>query len=233
MCGTLSRRDLLLVVTGLSAEARLVAGPGIVCLSGTPEALAGRLRALDCSAIRGVVSFGLAGGLTPRLGAGTLVVASAIVAGREHYGCASVTADIRATLIRNAVTAVGGTIAGCDAPVMRSGDKAALYDATEAVAVDTESHLAAAFAALHGVPLLVLRAVADSAGRDLPPLARTAIGPDGRLDVAAIGRELIRHPAQLVALPGTALAAARAMRTLRRVRAVLGPFDRLALGGMR
>ena len=117
---------------------------------------------------------------------------------------------------------VGGLIAGCNAPVMTVLAKAALHSETGAVAVDTESHIAARFAARHGLPFVALRAVCDTAARDLPPLAVSAIGRDGRLDLAAIGRELARRPRQLFQLPGTALATAKAMRSLRRVRRSLG-----------
>ena len=172
------------------------------------------------------MSFGLCGGLDPAAQAGDLVVASEIVDAPRDYPC-----DPRATagLITRIAEAGDarlrihhGTMATSGEPVLTVAEKRRLA-ASGAVAVDTESHLAARFATRHGLPLLILRAVSDTADRPLPPLAVRVIGPDGRLDAGAILTELLHRPGQITLLPGLARDTAKAMKTLHRVRGLLGP----------
>lgn len=212
----------VLVVTGLAAEARLLAGSGALCVSSPPESLGARLDEVAATHphIAAVVSFGLAGGLAPGLAAGTLVVASGVVHGDRTWLCAP---DLLRRWRLDDQPFASGTIAGCDVPLLSAAQKSALHRSSGALAVDTESHLAAAFAARRGLPFGVLRAVSDPAHRDLPPLALAAIGPEGGLRWRAIAREIARNPRQLALLPGTALGTARAMRTLGRVGRFLGP----------
>lgn len=220
----------LLVVTGLRAEARLLEGEGVVCVGAPPLVLRERIEAaLGGRRPGAVVSFGLCGGLAPHLRPGALALPSRVVF--ESGEGWETDAALAARLLRAAsVPFDRGDLLAVDAPVIASRDKLAHHRATGAATVDTESHVAARFAASLGVPFLVLRAVCDEAGRDLPPLALHAVGPDGRLAPRAIAGELLRRPGQLALLPGTALGAARAMRALRRVRSLLGPG--LGLAGL-
>ena len=57
----------VLIVTGLAQEARIAAGPGmtVICSSSDPQQLRALLTVFDPTTIRGVISFGLAGGLDP------------------------------------------------------------------------------------------------------------------------------------------------------------------------
>lgn len=71
--------------------------------------------------------------------------------------------------------ATTGLLAGSDIPLLSAGGKRALHRATGALGIDTEPHVAAAFAAHHNLPFAALRAVCDSAGRDLPPLSWRAL----------------------------------------------------------
>jgi adenosylhomocysteine nucleosidase len=113
-------------------------------------------------------------------------------------------------------------LAGVDAPVVAPAAKRALLRATAAAAVDTESHVAAAIAAAHGVPFAAFRVVADGARRSLPPAAAVALAPDGRIKRAAVLGSVARAPAQLPSLLRTALDARTALRALSRGRRLLG-----------
>ncbi|WP_193227623.1 phosphorylase family protein [Aureimonas psammosilenae] len=215
----------VLIVTGLAAEARLLEGPDTICVSAPPASLTAKIAA--ASAHRrpcALVSFGLAGGLEPGLPAGAIVVASRVIAdGTTWETDSSLSGKLLQKLAGLPLGSSHGAMAACDAPVITAQGKSALHRRTHAIAVDTESHIAARFAAERDLPFAVLRAVCDTAEADLPPLAYRAIDPDGRLDMKAIAEELLRRPGQLVQLPGTALATAKAMRTLSRVRRFLGP----------
>ena len=215
----------VLVVCGLAAEARIAAGEGLTVIAAPPATLEGRLADLGGRDFAAVVSFGLAGGLDPTLGVGDLVVATRVVRGTETATpCDMHVSDkLAGCLAAAGIAARRGSLLAADAPIATTARKRIVATASGAIAVDTESHLAGDFAAHHGLPFATLRVVCDRFSRDLPPLALNAIGPDGQLDFRTIGREVVSRPGQLMLLPGTALATARALLALRRVRRLLGP----------
>jgi adenosylhomocysteine nucleosidase len=97
----------------------------------------------------------------------------------------------------------------------------ALFGACGALALDMESHVVAREARVAGLPFLVLRAVADPAGRDLPPAARVGLDCDGRPQLRRVMGSLLAGPRQLPALIAVARDAARALTALRRAAPVL------------
>ncbi len=95
--------------------------------------------------------------------------------------------------------------------------------ATGAIAVDMESHIAAAVAVRHGLPFAVARVVSDGADRSLPKAAQAGMAADGSMDIAAVLRALARDPRQLPALIRVGREAETAFRALGRGRDLLGP----------
>ncbi|MGB3865539.1 MAG: phosphorylase, partial [Xanthobacteraceae bacterium] len=77
----------VLIVTGLMQEARIAAGPGmtVICSSSNPRQLRSCLAGFDAASVRGVISFGVAGGLDPELESGDVVVANEVTAGRLSW----------------------------------------------------------------------------------------------------------------------------------------------------
>src|SRR5437879_5265453 len=77
----------VLIITGLVQEARIAAGPGmiVICSSSDPQQLRALLATLDSSTFRGVISFGVAGGLDPSLKSGDIVVATEVLAGDTRF----------------------------------------------------------------------------------------------------------------------------------------------------
>jgi hypothetical protein len=113
-------------------------------------------------------------------------------------------------------------VVGSSKAVADVNEKAALYHATGAVAVDMESHVVGRIAAAHRLPFAVLRVIADSAGQQLPPAAVGGMKPDGTPDVAAVLKSLASQPGQLPDLIRTAVAARRAMAGLLRCHRLVG-----------
>jgi adenosylhomocysteine nucleosidase len=211
----------VVAVTGLRVEARLAAGPGVraVAGGGSAPALAAALEQALAQGAGAVMSFGIAGGLAESLACGTWVIARSVVAPAVRWPCDAAWLRILAARLPGALTA---DIAGVDAPIAEPAAKHALQRASGAAAVDTESHIAAALAAAHGVPFAAFRVVADSAGRLLPPAALVALAADGRIRGAAVLGSLARTPAQLPLLVRTAIDTATALRALSRGRRLLG-----------
>ena len=158
----------LLIVTGLYSEARIAAGAGmtVICSSSDPDQLRAQLDTFDHASVRGIISFGIAGGLDPSLRPGDLVVANEVMAADDRWATA---ATLSETLVEGTNIGrrkiVGGTIVGAEEVILHPRDKIQLHKETGATAVDMESHIAAAYAASVGLPFAALRVINDPASR--------------------------------------------------------------------
>ena len=66
-----------------------------------------------------------------------------------------------------------------------------------------------------GIPFAALRVISDPASRALPALAKSAIKPNGDIDLRKVLRGLARNPRTLRALVSTGIDFNRALRSLR------------------
>lgn len=218
-------RHPILAVTGMAAEARLAAGPGVttVMAGGNPARLRSLLRARVQPDCRAVISIGIAGGLDPSLKPGDVIVATGVAAPDRHHAASSIVAHrLAARLSDHPRRVVMADVAGVDSAVVSPHDKRALHSATGALAVDMESHVAAAFATHHGLPFAAVRVVCDPAHRGLPDLVATALRPNGEVSYCGVFRSLWERPVQLFAMPRLARDAAEGFRGLRKCRDLLG-----------
>nr|WP_081077674.1 phosphorylase [Burkholderia stagnalis] len=224
----------VIAVTGMAFEARIARGDGVEAVF---AARADRLeRALTEATARGcagIISFGTAGGLAPDLAPGALVIADAIDGpfGRVQTDAGWSTrlvAALHDTPVWSRVTR--GTMAAVGAPVVSEADKASLYRTKGALAVDMESHIAAAFAAARGVPFAVCRAIVDPAWRTLPRAATAGLRDDGSTAILPILRELLKQPSQLGPLLQVAGDARAARTTLIQARHAFGRAGALRIG---
>jgi adenosylhomocysteine nucleosidase len=214
----------VLIVTGLIQEARIAAGPGmtVICSSSDPQQLRALLTVFDPSTIRGVISFGIAGGLDPTLKSGDVVVATEVLSGDTRWLAGlTLNEELTANVALGRRRVVRGGLAGVEQMIAARAGKAALRSETGAAAVDMESHIAAAYAAEAGLPFAALRVISDPATRALPALVMTAIKPNGDIDLRKVLRGVARNPMTLRALVSTGIDFNRALRSLRGCRAFL------------
>jgi nucleoside phosphorylase len=169
---------------------------------------------------RGIVSFGIAGGLDPSFKTGTIVVARRVISRDATW---STDAAWSAALAEAVPGAIRADIAGSDLPVLTVSAKARLRVESGAAAVDTESHVAARAAAALGVRLAVFRVIADAADQSLPTAALVAVRADGTIDVGAVLRSISRSPGQISQLVRLGFDTRTALRALARGRERLGP----------
>jgi adenosylhomocysteine nucleosidase len=214
----------VLIVTGLVQEARIAAGPGmaVICSSSDPRQLRSLLATLDPTSFRGVISFGVAGGLDPTLKSGDIVVATEVLAGEARWLTElPLNEDQIASVALKRRRVVRGGLAGVEQVIAARAGKAALWSKTGAAAVDMESHIAAAYAAEAGLPFAALRVISDPASRALPALAMSAIKPNGDIDLRKVLRGVARHPSTIRALVSTGIDFNRALKSLRGCRGFL------------
>src|ERR1051325_7688520 len=210
----------VLAVTCLAFESRIADGHGVrVFCASERDGLLARMEAAAAGSCCGIVSFGVAGGLDPALKPGDAVIASSVVTDAARYQT-----DEAWTLALLAALPVSliGDISGADAPVAHASGKLALRQAHRTVAVDTESHFAAAVAARRGVPFVAVRVVLDPAHRSLPPAALVPLRHDGRVDVRAVFGSVRKDLGQVSCLLRIVADASLAWSTLARSRRRLG-----------
>jgi hopanoid-associated phosphorylase len=213
-------RQTVIVVVGLAFEARIAAGAGthVICGGNSHNlaALLGCTIAKDC---RGLISFGFAGGLSPDLPAGTCIVGSDILSGKNRL---MTDRNWSQNLLQAIPNAIYGTIVGASAPVACSEAKRALHAESGAVAVDMESYCVASMALAHDLPFAAIRVITDPAERTLPQVALSAMRPNGTINIAAVIRSLVKRPSELSALLQITIDTLAAYTTLRRARWALG-----------
>jgi adenosylhomocysteine nucleosidase len=213
--------DSVLIVCGLKREAAILKGLGRTTLCGDASTL--RLRLAEAAIVRPslVVSWGLCGGLDPRFRPGDLILGEEVV---SDQGAVRADEAVTASLARRLLGAgarIVERLAASDAPVLSAAAKAELRRSSGAAGVDMESLIAGQFALEQRAPFAMLRAVADPAERDLPPLVLRAVDSDGGVDAAAIIKELIRSPSQFAGLRALAADSRAAFQALKRCRSLL------------
>ena len=208
-------------VTGLAFEARIAADlhTQAICSgdgTGFAESLASTI-AGDCC---GLISFGVAGGLSPGLLSGTCIVGSTIVAEAIEF---PTDRHWSQALLRLIPDAIHGAIAGMPTVAVYPETKRSLHMSTGALAVDNESHVVASVAAARGLPMAAVRVIMDPVTRELPTAALAAVRANGTIDLAALIHSIMRQPDELPALLRTALDAWTGFAALLRCRQLLGP----------
>lgn len=205
------------VITGFAAEAAIARhdpSAAVSCSGGVPFRAMGLAEGMIAAGVRGVVSFGIAGGVAPGLVPGTLILATIVLADGEEF---PVHGPWRDRLAGRLPSALAGSMVGGMDIVATPEAKADLHRSTGALAVDMESAMVALACRHARVPFVVVRAVADGAGRALPPAACLDLGRDGHPRGGAIAQSIFRDPSQIPALVAVALDVRAALRSLGRV----------------
>ncbi|ADP72220.1 hopanoid-associated phosphorylase [Rhodomicrobium vannielii ATCC 17100] len=213
----------VLVATGMDFEARLAEKHGgalAVYGQNRPKLLDG-LHTHARAGVRGLLSFGTAGGLLPALKPGDIVVATAVL---TVDGAFETDARWTQSLLNALPHAYAMPVYGSETPIISAFEKEALASNTGAAAVDMESQVAAAVAAHYALPFAVLRVVIDPADRAVPLSAIAGVREDGTTDAVAVLRSLLRHPRDIPGIIRLAGDSQKAKQALADCRKTLGPL---------
>ncbi len=211
----------VVALVGLTFEARIATGPGVIVICrGTRQGLEQSFDQAVKLGVRGIISFGVAGGLAPHLRPGDTIVASSIGDGLTQRLPDRVWSQTVLKLIPGALHA---PIVGVDTPVTDPAVKQRLHLDTGAVAVDMESHLVSRLGSDHELKFAAIRVVIDPADRRVPKAALAGMRLDGSASVTEMMRELISQPSQIPDLLQIARDAYTARAALSRHRKALGP----------
>jgi len=224
------------VVAALEVEARTLgpavrrqggisslAGGALLAVSGVGSVAAARAaRSLVDAGAAGLMSFGMAGGLDPRLAAGNILLPAEVI---SRDGARFLTAPPWREQLYQAIAGqlpvAAGALLTSAQPIGGAADKTAAFRETGAVAVDMESLAIATVAAAHGLPFVAVRAIVDTAADVLPRAVLTA-SRGGPLRVGRLVAGLAWAPWELAAL----------IRLTRRYRAAIRSLAAVARAGV-
>jgi adenosylhomocysteine nucleosidase len=141
---------------------------------------------------RALLSWGVAGGLSPALLPGDLLLPQCVIGGRQEW---ETDPDLRARLRRvlGGHVLEGGDLYCSRAPVASIEEKKAL-SARGMLAVDMESAAVATVAQRARVPFVAVKAICDPATREIPAVALRLLGHDGSLSWRAMPSLLREGP---------------------------------------
>ena len=177
-------RDVALAVTG----------------DGDRNARVGAAAALRRVRARIVIAIGVAGGLSPELATGELLVAHRVMRENGNAWQAPPPWLAGASRLAGARPAALISVARLAATV---GDKRRLLTLTTErapglmAAVDLESAAFAAAAAARGLPWLILRAISDTAAEELPPILNRCLDEGGAIRRRLLAARLFSQPSTL------------------------------------
>jgi nucleoside phosphorylase len=180
--GRLAGTDVAVAWTGEGAE---LAARGLAAVLGNVP-------------ITRVLGLGVAGGLSPGLEPGDLIVGSRVQQGSQPAAAGDEKWADRAL-------ALGGVLSGTVLTTRRvlctAAEKAAAWTgmlgSTANAVVDLETAVWARVAAEHGVPFLAARAVCDTAREDLPLDLNACLDADGKVNRLKVARRALFQPSAM------------------------------------
>lgn len=140
---------------------------------------------------RALLSWGVAGGLSPALAPGDLLLPLRVIADGEWNTDPELRARLRRVLAGHALE--GGDLFCSPAPVATLNEKNALA-ARGMLAVDMESAAVATAAQRAGIPFVAVKAICDPSTREIPAAALRLLGHDGSLRWCAMPSLLREGP---------------------------------------
>jgi adenosylhomocysteine nucleosidase len=225
------------IIVGVPAEARSLAKHPIIndepvplregvmlCVSGVGPRRAGQAsRRLLEKGATALLSWGSAGGLSPELSPGSLMLPKIIIApDRSVYHADPPWHKNLCNRLKGRVEFHTGPLAESETVVQTPAEKATLFQQTGAVGVDMESAAVAAVAQEARVPFVAVRAVADSTDVALPSSALNAWDEFGRLNFLRLIRGIAARPNEFLPLIRLARDYRAAQRTLALVARLTG-----------
>lgn len=220
------------ILTGLAREANCLPPPSadmfIKCAGASPERAGQLTRELVADGCGALLSFGVAGALSPELSVGDVVLATGVINanGNEIPTTEIWRKRVYEVLSENEGIVWQGLIYGSDDAIRLPSGKADCHQKTGALCVDMETHKMARVAAEAQTPFLAIRVISDDANRVVPSAALGVIGADGKPQISRVLSGLIRHPEQIPALVHLAKDMEVAVSQLRRVSRLAGPLFR-------
>ena len=219
------------LVAALELEARIprrtgtVAAPAVYTSGpGRDRAFAAAKNAIAAGA-GALVSWGLAGALSPAAATGTVLLPATVVNGSGQWRTDDAWRARLSAQLSPSLPVSEGPLYTADHVITRPDAKAELARHSGAVAVDMESSGLARAAAEAALPFIVVRVVADGAADALPDDIESLVTDDGRTRYRGLAG-VFSSPGQIALLLRLARNSGRARAVLRQVIALAADASR-------
>ncbi len=198
--------------------------PIFACAGANSERARRETERLIAEGAEALISFGLAGGLVPRLRPGHIVLAEkTILPGGRAINMDKEWAGRLLNLSAGSGLAIeAGALTGSDRIVPTPEGKRALAARTGALIVDMETHALAEAAEAAGMPALAIRAVCDSSDQAIPQAVIGSTRPNGEVKTLKVWRKFCAAPWELPALLNLRRGVAAAFASLDRLTRLAG-----------
>ncbi|MFQ5442363.1 MAG: hypothetical protein ACE5EB_06535, partial [Thermodesulfobacteriota bacterium] len=152
-----------------------------------------------------LLSIGIAGGLSPDVKPGDIVIAEKVIG--EETGAiwradGAVVKSACETLKGSSLQVLSGAVITTARPTLSAGEKEDLYMRSGALAVDMESAAVARAAAKAGVPFFAMRAVSDEAGRSVSRDIYDCLDEEGGVRSRTLMNNILRRPSMVQEMLG-------------------------------
>ncbi|MCL2505887.1 MAG: hypothetical protein FWE93_06600 [Alphaproteobacteria bacterium] len=144
-----------------------------------------------------LMSFGVAGALSPYLHAGNIVIGEKVVSSSGNRACDE---DTVKKLLSALPEARMASVYGSDKLVSSPSEKKKIYSDTGCHIVDMESQCVAKAAAKHNIPFIAVRAVCDGVKTQIPDSVINSVRSDGSVDVMQTVNNILAKPMDIFRL---------------------------------
>lgn len=173
-----------------------------LCLSGIGDNSArAAMQSLLKHNIDGVVSWGVAGAIDPKLNFGDILISETVLYNNDKYTCSlNWFNNINQELQNNYSFIKSGMMVTNQEICSSIENKTSLYENTGASAVDMESGAIAELAQSENIDYLILRAISDNANTAIPEVVTNHTDNLGRPDLFPFLFSCIKQPGQIIEL---------------------------------
>jgi len=191
----------------------------VLSVSGVgPKRATAASRILLKEGVTALLSWGSAGGLSPGLSPGSLILPKTIIASDHSlYSVDTNWHDCLCNRLKGHIDFLTDPLAESTRVMCTPAEKKLLFQQTGAVSVDMESAAVAAVAGEAGIPFIAIRAIADSMDTAIPAGTLKAFDEFGRLRFLGLMLRLPAHFLELPAMIRIARTYRAALRTLAQV----------------
>jgi len=147
-----------------------------------------------------IISWGCAGGLSPTLKAGDLIIPELIQAQSNTLLKCDESLHNKLTKLLNGQVFFTGKLIESATIISSKEEKAHLFTINNALAVDMESAAAAQLAKTNNIPFIAIRTIVDPANFNLPKAVNHSLNAEGTINLSKLVLYICTHPHEIPAL---------------------------------